>query len=52
VERGWAGLVGSPWDGGFTGGPEVASETFDPVEACTGSSAAAAAGSPPEGWAP
>ena len=35
-------MVGSPWDGGFIGGPEVASDTFDPVEAGTGEEALAA----------
>jgi hypothetical protein len=45
-------LVGSPWDGGLTGGPLVAVDTVDVVAACAGSSAAGAAGSPPEGWAP
>src|SRR4051794_10498207 len=49
---GWRGFVGTPWDGGFTGGPAVASETFDPALVWGGSSTAGAAGSPPDGWAP
>ena len=51
-QRGWAGLVGSPADGGLIGGPDVASETCEPPAGGGAASGVAAFGSPPDGWAP